>query len=663
RLAECQAALAPYLDVDLVSVLTGDDESWLERVEVVQPVLWAVGIALAAVWRHVGVVPQAVIGHSQGEIGAACVAGILSLDDAAKTVALRSRALAVLRGTGTMASVDLSAEAVAERLAAFPGVGVAAVNGPSTVVVSGPPQPVADLVESCQAEGVRARLIPVDYASHSLAVQEVAEQLRTDLADIAPQPGHTRLVSTLTGDWVDPATMTADYWYDNLRQTVQFDAAVRVAVAAGHSTFVEISPHPVLTMPVTAILDDTGTAGHTLGSLRRGDDDPTRLLTNLATAHAIGLPVDLTKVLAKTPTVDLPTYAFDRARFWPSRAAEPGEAPSGTDSAFWAAVEREDLAALAELTAQSATESLERLGAALPVLASWRRQQRDRSALDDLRYRSVWQPYPGTPVSFLPGAWWVVTDEHRADEGETAVAELARRGADARLVLLPEALTERAAVAAHLAAATRTGDGERAPVDGVLSLLALADGPVDDTQPVPPFLARSLALVQALGDLDVAAPLWCVTRGAAGTTRGATPARPEQSLLWGLGRVAALEHPERWGGLVDVPATLDDHGWDLLCAALAGLDGEDQLAVDGATVLVRRLVRAPGGDAVPDEPDHSGTTLVTGGTGALGAEVARWLAARGAEHLLLVSRRGADAPGAADLVRELTAAGARVTVA
>ncbi|MER7420886.1 SDR family NAD(P)-dependent oxidoreductase, partial [Micromonospora peucetia] len=419
-------------------------------------------------------------------------------------------------------------------------------------------------------------------------------------------------------------------------------------------------------MPVTAILDDAGVTGYTVGSLRRGDDDPTRLLSNLATAYAIGLPVDLTRVLAGADTVTLPTYAFDRSRFWPSRADGQGDAdqaPSGVDSAFWAAVEREDLTALAELTAQSATESLERLGAALPVLASWRRQQRDRSTLDDLSYRSVWQPYTGTPVSFLSGAWWVVADERRADEGEAAVVELARRGADARLVLLPDELAERAAVAEHLAAAIRTAEGERGPVDGVLSLLALADAPVDDTQPVPLFLARSLALVQALGDLDVAAPLWCVTRGAAGTTRGGTPARPEQSLLWGLGRVVALEHPERWGGLVDVPAALDDHGWDLLCAALAGLDGEDQLAVDGTTILVRRLMRAPGDTTVPEEPDHSGTTLVTGGTGAVGAEVARWLAARGAERLLLVSRRGADAPGAADLVRELTDAGARVTVA
>ncbi|MFI5833581.1 type I polyketide synthase [Micromonospora sp. NPDC051300] len=681
-LAECQVALAPFLDVDLVSVLTGGDESWLERVEVVQPVLWAVGVALAAVWRHVGVVPQAVIGHSQGEIGAACVAGILSLDDGAKTVALRSRALSALRGTGTMASVDLSADDVTARLAAsatasvgaesdgagtgpaptgsrFAGVGVAAVNGPATVVVSGPPQAVADLVDACQADGIRARLIPVDYASHSAAVEEVAQQLRTDLADVTPQPGHTRLVSTLTGDWVDPATMTADYWYDNLRRTVRFDTAVRTAVEAGHSTFVEISPHPVLAMPVTAILDDLGTAGHTLSTLRRGEDDPTRLLTNLATAHTIGLPVDLSTVLAETDTVALPTYAFDRARYWPRAgvaAPAAGDGPTGVDAAFWAAVDNEDLAALADLTAADAAESLDRLGAALPLLADWRRRHRDRSTLDDLRYRAVWQPYGGIPVGYLTGLWWVVADEAVTAEAETAVAELTRRGADARLVLLPADATDRAAVAARLTAAGPD------PADRVLSLLALADGPVDATEPVPPFLARSLALVQALGDLDVAAPLWCLTRGAAGTTRDGGAGRPEQALLWGLGRVVALEHPERWGGLVGVPATLDDHGWDLLCAALTGPDGEDQLAVDGVTLLVRRLVRAPGGGVDPD-PDHPGTTLVTGGTGALGGQVARWLADRGAAHLLLVSRRGADAPGAADLVRDLTERGTRVTVA
>ncbi|MEU0157247.1 acyltransferase domain-containing protein, partial [Micromonospora fulviviridis] len=308
RLAECQRAFAPYLDVDLASVLTGDDESWLDRVEVLQPVLFAVGVCLAEVWRHAGVVPQLVIGHSQGEMAAACVAGVLSLEDAAKAVILRARALATLAGTGAMAAVDLPVDEVTARLADVPDVVVAVVNGPANVVISGPPQAVAEVLETLRAEGVRARPIPFNYASHSPVVEQIRERMLADLADLAPRPGHTRLVSSLTGDWADPTAMDAGYWYENLRRPVRFDAAVRVAVAAGHTTFVEVSAHPVLTLPVAAILDDTGTAGHTLGTLRRREDDPSRLLTSLATAHTIGLPVDLTKVLAPAPTVDLPTY-------------------------------------------------------------------------------------------------------------------------------------------------------------------------------------------------------------------------------------------------------------------------------------------------------------------------------------------------------------------
>ncbi|MFI7648002.1 type I polyketide synthase [Micromonospora sp. NPDC049460] len=617
RLAECQRALASYLDVDIVSVLTGDDESWLERVEVVQPVLWAVGIALAAVWRHVGVSPGAVIGHSQGEIGAACVAGILSLEDAAKAVALRSRALTVLRGTGTMASVDLSADAVAERLAAFPGVGVAAVNGPSTVVVSGPPQPVADLVEACQADGVRARLIPVDYASHSVAVQDVAEQLRADLADIAPQEGHTRLVSTLTGDWVDPVSMTADYWYDNLRQTVQFDSAVRVAVAAGHTTFVEISPHPVLTMPVTAILDDAGVTGHILGSLRRGDDDATRLLTNLATAHAIGLPVDLTAVLAGTDVVALPTYAFDHHRYWPAPPV------------FLAAAD------------------------GTPDIDRW-------------RYRVTWQAVPDLPLTWLAGTWLVPLPAGMGDDPLVSgvLAALGNFGADVVPVEL-DATDEPTALVDRLRAALPGPDQPAA----VLSLLGL------DERAHPEHPATSLAasgtalLVQALGTLDVEAPLWCATRGAVAVSADDLPPHPVAASVWGLGRAVALEHPGRWGGLLDLPEALDAQTGALLCAALGDNGGEDQLAVRDSGVLVRRLARiaepepTASGDTADDGWRMRGTVLITGGTGGLGGHMARWAARSGAAHVLLASRRGPDAPGAAELEEELTDLGVRVTVA
>ncbi|WP_174531587.1 acyltransferase domain-containing protein, partial [Micromonospora maritima] len=275
RLGECQRAFAPYLDVDLVSVLTGEDDAWLGRVEILQPVLFAVGVCLAEVWRSAGVEPAVVIGHSQGEMAAACVAGVLSLDDAARAVILRARALSALAGSGGMLAVDLPEAEVAARIEGVPGTVVAVLNGPGHVVVSGPPQTLADLRESWLVEGVRARPVPFDYASHNPAVEQVRERMLTDLAGLSPRPGQVRMVSTVTGDWAEPQGMDGGYWYTNLRQPVRFEQAVRTAVAAGHVTFVEVSAHPVLTLPVTAILDDTDTTGHTLSTLRRGDDDPT----------------------------------------------------------------------------------------------------------------------------------------------------------------------------------------------------------------------------------------------------------------------------------------------------------------------------------------------------------------------------------------------------
>ncbi len=653
-LAECQAELGRWIDIDLAALLTGDAQDWLDRVDLVQPALWAVGVGLAQVWEAVGVVPGVVIGHSQGEIAGAAVAGVLSMADAARVVGLRAKALASLAGTGAMASIEASAAQVEAVLPA--GAGIAAVNGPGQVVISGVPDAVAEVVAAFVEQDLRAKLIPVDYASHSAAVDQVADEIRRGLDGITPRTGRARIVSTLTGDWIDGADLGPDYWVRNLRQPVRFDQAVRTAVADGARAFIEVSPHPVLGMPVTAILDDTGTTGQVLGTLRRGEDDPTRLLTSLAQAHCAGLPVDYATIVPSKPAVALPTYAFDRQHFWPTATRGPASAQTGADATFWAAVESEDLDALAALTA---TESLDVLAPALPVLASWRRQQRDRSALDDLRYRSVWQPLAGVPDPHLTGTWLVVGAEGTGGTAAAARRELEQRGATTRLVLLPDELAGRAD-RAELADLLRGGEpddesnGE--PVDGVLSLLAL-----DTDRP-----EVTLALIQALGDAQVPGPLWCLTRGAAITVKGDRTVRPAQSLVWGLGRVAALEHPERWGGLVDVPDTLDTFTWDLVCAAVRGIDSEDQLAVDGAGLHVRRLVRAPGGQSARDtfhgDLLGDGTVLVTGGTGALGAEVARWLARHGAAHLLLVSRQGPDAPGAKELDAELTEAGTTVTV-
>ncbi|MGW2370612.1 type I polyketide synthase, partial [Streptomyces sp. NPDC001667] len=219
RIAECGAALAPYVDWQLTDLLRSDDADWLEQVDVVQPVLWAVMVSLAEVWRSAGVEPAAVIGHSQGEIAAACVAGALSLEDAAKVVALRSQALRALSGRGGMVSVSLDVEAVKERLDSR--LAVAAVNGPATVVVSGDNDALDELLANCEADGIRARRIAVDYASHCAHVEEIEDALLRDLAGIAPRSASVPFYSTVTGGVLDTTVMDAGYWYRNLRQTVR----------------------------------------------------------------------------------------------------------------------------------------------------------------------------------------------------------------------------------------------------------------------------------------------------------------------------------------------------------------------------------------------------------------------------------------------------------
>ncbi|WP_154686113.1 beta-ketoacyl reductase, partial [Streptomyces himastatinicus] len=291
------------------------------------------------------------------------------------------------------------------------------------------------------------------------------------------------------------------------------------------------------------------------------------------------------------------------------------------------------------------------LGEVLPALSSWRRQESVRTTVSGWRYGVSWRPVRDRSAG-APGRCWVVVvpaGEAGGAWSAGVVRMLAERGVDVRLVE-SGAEVERGAVAERLRAAV--GD---VAVTGVVSLLALGD--VDG-------VLGTAALTQALGDAGVGAPLWVATRGAVSVGRSDGAVCPDQALVWGLGRVAALELPERWGGLVDLPESVDERALARLAGVLAGGGGEDQVAVRASGVFGRRLVRASaavssGGSWRPG----GGSVLVTGGTGALGARVARWLVAAGAEHVVLSSRRGLDAPGAVELRDELSASGARVTVA
>ncbi|WP_446684959.1 type I polyketide synthase [Kibdelosporangium persicum] len=656
---ECSAALRSYVDWSLPEVLRGAPGApALERVDVVQPALFAVLVSLAALWRSFGVEPSAVVGHSQGEIAAAHVAGGLTLDDAARVVALRSKAIAEgLAGKGGMLSITLAVSDVDERLARWDGrVSVAAVNGTTSVVVSGDPDALDEIEAELRVAGVRARRLPVDYASHSAQVESIRARVLDELAPITPMPSRIPFHSAVAGEPVDTATLDAGYWYRNLRQTVRFSAAVRGLLDADHGVFIECSPHPVLTAGVEEIAMEADKPAVVLGSLRRTDGGLSRFVTALGEAHVRGVPIDISQLTGEARVVDLPTYAFQRQRYWLD-AGQRRDAATGTDEAdadFWSAVERGDTGSVADLIELPDHASLDSV---LPALSSWRRNRRRMSTMDRWRYRIRWRALSAGTVAPLSGTWLLVlpgrTDR---DEWVTAAEQaLTEAGAVVEKITMPEG-ADRATLARVL--------GGSRQVRAVVSLLAMAGQPHSEYPAMTVGMAGTILLSQALGDAGIDAPLWCATRGAISVDDADPSPEPDQAAVWGAGRVAALEFPHRWGGLVDLPEAPDERFRERFVATVAGAYGEDQIALRRQGVFARRMVRAePANEPPARRWRPSGTVLITGGTGALAARVARWLAGAGAEHIVLTSRRGPAAAGSAQLEADLAALGARVTIA
>ncbi|MCX4852245.1 type I polyketide synthase [Streptomyces canus] len=653
RMAECERALSAYVDWSLHEVLS--DETALARADVVQPALWAVMVSLAEQWGSLGVVPEAVVGHSQGEIAAATVGGALSLDDAARVVALRSKALAALAGSGGMISVSAPLEDVTALLQPWDSrLSVAAVNGPAAVVVSGETTALDEFLADCEERDVHTRRISVDYASHSAQVERIHAELLDALAPLAPRDGGVPLFSTVTGTWLRGAELDAEYWYTNLRHTVQLRTAVDALADEGIGAFIEVSAHPVLTVPVSETLEAGGRdQAVVVASLRRDDGGLGRFLLSAAgRAHVAGIGVDwaacFTGPRAGHSRADLPTYAFQRERYWLDVPAKPSAA-AGADARFWEEVERGDVDALAA-TLGVEGEARSSLDTVLPVLATWWRERRDRAVVDSWRYRITWKAAEEPAPGVLNGRWLVVSDgSGPADMAAWCQEVLEDGGASVVSLTLGVGEPDRAALAERIGEVMA-----ESPLTGVVSLLSLTD---DGRPPVP-----MACLAQALGDAAEGVRLWSLTQGAVAVGTGEKPC-PGQAAVWGLGRSLGWESPEQWGGSVDLPDVLDARAGRRLVAVLAGGVDEDQVAVRSSGVFGRRLVHAGAGADSARPRMLDGTVLVTGGTGALGGHAARWSVHRGAEHVVLASRRGMAATGAAELRDELIGLGARVTVA
>ncbi|MEU2396305.1 type I polyketide synthase, partial [Streptomyces sp. NPDC007369] len=637
------------LELPLKQVLFGSEADLLDRTEYTQPALFAVEVALFRLLESWGVRPDFVAGHSIGEIAAAHVAGVLSLDDACALVAARGRLMQALPAGGVMIALQASEDEVLPLLTETDRVGIAAVNGPQSVVVAGDEDAAVAVAEAFEARGRKTKRLTVSHAFHSPHMDGMLDDFRRVVEGLAFAAPRIPVVSCLTGGPVADEMASAEFWVRHVREAVRFLDGVRALEAAGVTTYLELGPDGVLSAMGQECV--TGEGAAFVPVLRSGRSETDTTVTSLAQAHLRGLEVNWHAFYARSGArqVELPTYAFQRQRYWLQLTGTTRGNGVGhdVDARFWDAVEREDLESLAG-TLKVDDENA--WGQVLPALSAWRRGLRAQSEVDSRRYRVSWKPLADAASGArLSGAWLVVTPTAAGVDDTAVVGALAGRGADVRRVVV-ETGADRAALAGLLVGGEVGGGAEG--VAGVVSLLAL-----DEAAGV----VATAGLVQALGDAGVGAPLWCLTRGAVSVGRSDRLVSAVQAQTWGLGRVAALELPGRWGGLIDLPETWDERAMARLVGVLGGgVAGEDQVAVRSSGVFGRRLVRAADGSTGSWEP--SGTVLVTGGTGALGGRVARWLAGAGAERLVLTSRRGPDAPGAAELVAELSEQGVEVSV-
>jgi phthiocerol/phenolphthiocerol synthesis type-I polyketide synthase B len=601
--AELEPVFVEQVGFSLRQVLeSGEPVVGIDRI---QPVLVGIQLALSELWSSHGVRPDAVIGHSMGEVTAAVVAGALSPADGLRVIATRSKLMARLSGQGAMALLELDAAAAEELIADYPGVGLAVYASPSQTVIAGPPEQVDAVIAVVEARDRLARRIEVDVASHHPTIDPVLPELRTALADLTPQPAAIPVITTTIDDHTGAAPVfDADYWAANLRNPVRFSQAI-AAAGKTHTNFVEISPHPLLTYAINDTLGDAH--HHSIGTLQRDTYDTWAFHTNLNATHTIRPPQP---PHPPEPHPLLPITPWHHSHHWIS-APEVSELQRGV---------------------------VEHIGPKF---------QGADGVLNDWFYELVWEQSElaesgSGAVPSDDGSWLVL--------GEPDLAtELGNFAGSAAAVLSPAVVHD---------------DGDHAALAEALKGVryVLYAPPVPSTQFDVAAGYRLFngvkRLVAALGRIASPPKLFFLTRNAQPLSEG-DRANPTHAVLWGLGRTLALEHPEIWGGVVDLDDSLPPElAVQHVVAEARAADGEDQVVYKAGHRRVPRLVRAtpPPVATAPLQGDAS--HLVIGATGRIGPHLVRQLAEMGAATIVAVSRRAGSQ--LTELAAELASTGTKL---
>lgn len=655
---QCDAALRPHLGTSIIDVLFAGDAGRLTETRFAQPALFTVEYALAEQWRAWGVTPAAVMGHSVGEVVAACVAGVLDFQDAAAFVAARGRVMQESKPGGAMEVFFADEETVRHALASFAAdVSVAAVNGPRQVVVSGAGVAVAAVRDALAASGIQSTRLDVSHAFHSPLLDDVLPALEASAATLSSRAPRIPFIANATGR-PHEAAPSAAYWRDHARQPVRFRDGMLALHDLGIRTFLEIGPGASSIALGRECLPDDGLW---LESISRRKGDVATILASAGQLYCAGVPLDWTALAAgqRWQRVPLPTYPFERKRYWLG---------SGTARHARLAPARDEHPPSRRAVVRPGT----------PI------DREPPPSIDSCLYHLTWseQFVPDTePAPGRASVWLVFADT--LSVGTAIARHVEQRGDFCHLVKPGTGFTSprprrwtidprvKEDYDALLAEVRR---GERGRLDHVVYLWAL-DAPAtahltfERLQESEEGIARgALCAVQALAASRATddSTLWLVTRNAQRVHEHDTVCEPAQALLWGLGRTVALEAPHVWGGTIDLgPAGRTAAGdAEAIVHVVRAPGGDQQIAVRGRQRFVPRIERLiPRAQArQPLAVRADATYLITGGSGMLGLTIARWLVEdKGARSLALAFRSQPSAE-AAQRIRQLEALGARIRV-
>lgn len=653
-LNRCAAAVASVIEKPLLDLIfdmdSPDSEATLRQTCYAQPALFAVEMGLARLWRSWGFEPDVVLGHSVGQYSAACVAGVVGLEDGALLIAERGRLFGSLPAGGRMAAAFTAAGRVENLTNEFPSLSVAAYNGANTVL-SGPAADLDKAVAALAADGVRCDWLDTSHAFHSALLDPILDEFESFADRFNFATPQRILVDNRTGAALGRSVkLDGSFWRRHARQPVQFAKSVHTLAGLHCKVLLEIGPRPVLTAAALAAWPDPATAPRAIASLRRNTADHRQITEAVAEAYVLGHRPEFAAFRgAHARKLDLPTYPFERRQYWfrddrdrPDR--QPHSGGPRTEAVRLLEDGRiEELAALLDGARDDQTLRV------LTKLAAQHNQERSTAAIADDRYEIRWQNAAAAPCGAQAdqAATWLLIGED-SPAVRPLVDALTASGQRHRFLGLPtsDADEEQLAPALRVAADSALRILHVAALDpeagvtteaSMRSLLRMQHR----------ILGGTRRLFRAAVAADLRVRIWVITRGAQRVTDTDTVA-PDQSALWGFGRAASLEHPQVWGGLADLANGTADEWARLVARISASPDSgprEDQLALRDHTVYVPRLVRRAGRPSDrPLELRTDATYLVTGGLGTIGLEIAGYLAARGAGTLVLTSRH---APGEA----------------